>query len=132
TVQGVLAAWLNQLSETQRVSIGPWDRLRIGECPGRPDWPCPVAEAWPQDRPRAVARRQVRPRPEHTADHRLPWPQRGWRPAALDRGIGRAHRQVPDRGPRAYPADAPGPPRHPRTWASAQLPYARLPSVPRR
>ena len=31
-VQGVLAAGLNQLSETQRVSIGPWDRLRFSEC----------------------------------------------------------------------------------------------------
>ena len=31
-LQGLLAAWLNQLSETQRVSIGPWDRLRFSEC----------------------------------------------------------------------------------------------------
>ena len=33
TVQGVLAARLNQLPETQRVSIGPWDRLRLRQRP---------------------------------------------------------------------------------------------------
>mgnify|MGYP006161281907 CR=1 FL=1 len=32
SAEGVLAAGLNQLPETQRVSIGPWDRLRFRQC----------------------------------------------------------------------------------------------------
>jgi hypothetical protein len=30
--EGVLAAWMNELSETQRVSLGPGDRVQIHQC----------------------------------------------------------------------------------------------------
>ena len=30
-IEGVLATWLNQLPETQGVSLGPWDRVRIDQ-----------------------------------------------------------------------------------------------------
>src|SRR6185437_10186358 len=41
--QGVLAAWLNKLPETQGVSLGPWDRVRIDQYPRRRRRPGRVA-----------------------------------------------------------------------------------------
>src|SRR5262249_60021907 len=79
-IQGLLAAWLNQLSETQGVSIGPWDRLRFSECARGSERLRRTAEARRAVGTGAVARRQIHLRPEHQADRRLPGAEREERP----------------------------------------------------
>src|ERR1700722_17965686 len=70
--EGVLAAWLNQLPETQGVSLGPWDRVRIDQYPRRRARTGRAAAPRRALDPGAVARRRLCLRPEHRAGRRFP------------------------------------------------------------
>src|SRR5437763_15602808 len=90
TIEGVLAAGLNQLPETQGVSLGPWDRVRIDQYPGR------RRRAGRNAAPRgaliagAVARRQVHLRAEPGAGRRIPEARREGRPGIVAGAANRA------------------------------------------
>src|SRR5437763_698171 len=104
--QGVLAAWLNQLSETQGVSLGPWDRVRIDQRLGRRRRPGRGATARCALDPRIVARRRVRLRAEHRPGRPLPEAEREDRPGPVAGAAAGAPRALSRRGVADHPADA--------------------------
>src|ERR1700730_4395807 len=104
--EGVLAAWLNQLPETQGVSLGPWDRVRIDQYPRRPRRTGRIAEHRRPLDPGPVARRRVRLRPAHSPGRRLPEARREDRPGIVAGAAGRAPDPIYRRGVADRPADA--------------------------
>src|SRR5207302_5034723 len=128
--EGVLAAWLNQLPETQGVSLGPWDRVRIDQYPGRPRGTGRVAAHRRPLDSGTVARRRVRLRPEHRPGRRLSEARREDRPGIVAGAAGRAPDPVPRRGGADRAADAGREARRRGAEPAAPLPPTGAPHVP--
>src|SRR5439155_26414452 len=82
-IEGVLSAWLNQLPETQGVSLGPWDRVRIDQCAGRRGRAGGAGASRRALDPGPIAWRQIRLRAEYRPGRRIPEARRKCRASTV-------------------------------------------------
>ena len=127
--QGLLAAALNELPQGQGIPLGPWDRVRIDQRPGRRR-DGGASQARRPLGPCRRARRPVRLRTGHQGRRRLPRPAGRHRTGALARGArGEARSDPRDRDP-AHPPDARRAPRGPAAEPPPLLARADAPRLP--